>query len=430
MNLKRRNSLWLAVGLWASLVGAIRSDPVEIAKEVPAGLPRVKKVRQITEGPKHHFCACYYGICPWDSTGRYLVVLETNFSDRLPTDNDKAKICLADLQTRKLKVIAETSAWNFQQGAMVHWLGTAPDREIIYNDRIDGKLVSVILDVHSGKRRVLSRPVAAVAHDGKTAISVSFDRLAHVRADYGYAGGQDEHRDKPHPKEDGLFLIDLTTGESKLILSLDAIWNAEPLRGYEMETLFVNHVLFNRTNDRLFFLSRMRDLDNRGVLQTCCMTVDPTGANVRCVLPYAVWGGSHYDWLDDRQLVVTRFQPEQDPAWVHLFFTDGKPGLNKLAPDVLTRDGHCHFSPDGRWLVTDSYPDAKRMQDLYLLRLDNKQAVRIARLREPPSYRGGWRCDLHPRWSRDSKQICIDSTHDDTRQVYIVELDFPSTSNQ
>ena len=99
MTLARCKGLWLAALLGLSIPGMARSEPLEIAKDVPAGLPRVKKVRQVTQGPKHHFCGCYYGICPWDSTGRYLVVLESDFSDRLPTEKDKAKICLADLQT-------------------------------------------------------------------------------------------------------------------------------------------------------------------------------------------------------------------------------------------------------------------------------------------------------------------------------------------
>src|SRR5262245_23935359 len=118
--------LLIAIEVSAALAQPGDPAPVEIAKDVPAALPRVKNLKSVTKGPKHHFCACYYGICPFDATGRSVAVLETDFGDRLAAAGDRAKICLADLTTGELKPIAQTSAWNFQQGAMVHWLGTAP----------------------------------------------------------------------------------------------------------------------------------------------------------------------------------------------------------------------------------------------------------------------------------------------------------------
>jgi putative transposase len=32
------------------------------------------------------------------------------------------------------------------------------------------------------------------------------------------------------------------------------------------------------------------------------------------------------------------------------------------------------------------------------------------------------RCDLHPRWSPDGRQVCIDSAHEGERQMYIVDV--------
>jgi len=33
-----------------------------------------------------------------------------------------------------------------------------------------------------------------------------------------------------------------------------------------------------------------------------------------------------------------------------------------------------------------------------------------------------WRCDLHPRWSPRGNMIAFNSTHEDTRQAYILNL--------
>ena len=32
------------------------------------------------------------------------------------------------------------------------------------------------------------------------------------------------------------------------------------------------------------------------------------------------------------------------------------------------------------------------------------------------------RCDLHPRWNRDGRQVCIDSVHEDQRQMYLLDV--------
>ena len=33
------------------------------------------------------------------------------------------------------------------------------------------------------------------------------------------------------------------------------------------------------------------------------------------------------------------------------------------------------------------------------------------------------RCDLHPRWNRAGTQICFDSVHEGSRQIYLMDGD-------
>ncbi len=407
-------------------VWCFADEPSEyvINTDVPDGYPHIETVRQITEGPNHNFFG-YYGIPPWDESGRYLIHMQSTFSDRLVEADDRANIVLHDLETGESEVVAETAAWNFQQGSMVHWLDDLPGRKIIYNDRENGNLKSVILDVETGERRTLDRPVAAVSPDGTQAASISYARLRITRPGYGYAGVDAAEDDHPHPDDDGLYIVDLETGESELIVSLEDAFNVEPVpEGSEDNLLWFNHVLFSRDGGRIFFMARIHDVDDRR--QTAGLTVGPDGSDLRCVLPYS-WGASHYDWLDGERMVVTsRYQAET--PWLHVFFTDGEDDHRPIAPDELRRDGHCHFSPDGEWMITDTYPvGEERMQHLYLVRMDEEEEVaELGRFHQPPEFTGVYRCDLHPRWSRDGQSICIDSTHDGSRQVYILDLAFPA----
>jgi len=411
--------LRIAIPLLWAVTPVVSAATFEVASDTPPGFPKVKGIRQVTQGPTHHFFG-YYGIFPWDPSGRYLACLESDFADRLVEADDKARICLIDLETGQLRHLTETTSWNFQQGAMVHWLSASP-RRFIFNDRVDGNVVGIVYDVDSGQRRALDRPVAAVARNGKTAISLSFDRLRITRPGYGYAGGEDPYADDPHPAGDGLYLIDVETGKAKLIISLDQAFRAEPVPpDSEKNLLWFNHVLYSQDDQRIFFLARIHDADDKR--QSAAFTSNLDGADLRCVLPYS-WGASHYDWGAGRKLLMTsKFQAEL--PWRHVLFTDGDPREKYVAleHEEFKRDGHCHFSPNGKWIVTDSYPRQDRMQTLHLMNVQTKEVALLAKFLEPPKYKGDWRCDLHPRWSRDSTQICIDSTHDGTRQVYIVEL--------
>ena len=93
-----------------------------------------------------------------------------------------------------------------------------------------------------------------------------------------------------------------------------------------------------------------------------------------------------------------------------------------LGEGILTEDGHCSYSPDGRWLLTDTYPVAEPYRTLILYDLLEDRRVDIGRFYSPPEITGEIRCDLHPRWNRDGTQICFDSVHEGHRQLYIVDV--------
>ncbi len=380
--------------------------------------PEVTGPIQITNNDKEHFFASYYGINSFSANQKYATVLETDIQYVLPSEDQPATLGLVDLESKEFIPIAQTRAWNFQQGCMAHWLGYSPDSLIIYNDLRDGKFVSVILNVHTKDEvKVIPHPVSAVSPDGKEAISINFARLRITRTDYGYGGGgQDEREDVQFPEDDGLFLIDLETGESKLIVSISDVKDLVPeipAEGIE----YFNHTLFSRGGSKVFWLARA--VPNRN---TTSFTVNKDGTNLQRAFPDG-WGGSHFDWLNDDELMITA---EYDALqYAHILYTVGQQDYKRLGNGLLDYDGHGTFSPDGKWMVTDTYPrDGMREQKIYLMDMETEAILPLGRYHEPKEFSGHWRCDIHCRWSPKGDIIGFNSTHTGTRQVYIFKLDF------
>ncbi len=386
--------------------------------QVSVTFPAVSTPVQITDNGKEHFFASYYGINSWDRSQRYVTVLETDVKYRLPDENDPATLGLVDLKTRRFIPLTRTRAWNFQEGCMAHWLGYSPDSLIIYNDFRQGKYVSVILNVHTKKEvRVFPYPVSAVSSDGKKAVSINFSRIRITRADYGYGGeGQDSRKEIQLPADDGLFLLDLETGEAKLLVSVEQVKDLVPpvdKGGIE----YFCHTRFSKEGTKIFWLARAIPNWN-----TVSFTVNTDGSNLQPCFPEE-WGGSHFDWLNDNELMITaKYEGKQD---AHILFTVGKKDYKRLGNGLLDYDGHGTFSPDGKWMVTDTYPSkGMREQKIYLIDMKTEAVLPIGRFREPDEFTGFWRCDIHCRWSPRGDMIGFNSTHTGSRQVYILNLKF------
>jgi hypothetical protein len=78
---------------------------------------------------------------------------------------------------------------------------------------------------------------------------------------------------------------------------------------------------------------------------------------------------------------------------------------------------------DTNWLLSDTYPDPvtnERVLFLYDMRVGTQRD--LGHFYADPKLGKENRCDLHPRWRRDGKQICIDSVHESGRQMYIVDV--------
>lgn len=397
---------WLAMTA-ATAIGANLSARPETIK-LPA--------RAVTKGPKHHWFG-YYDKCPWDKTGRYLLAMESEFCDRQPTAKDAITVGMVDLKDNdKFIPLDTTRAWSWQQGTMLQWLGSAPDREVIYNSIVDGKPAAIVRDVHSGKTRTLARPIYAVSNDGRQAVTLDFARLHRLRPGYGYASYDERFADDPAPESLGIWHLDLATGADRQILNLKQLAAFQPDARFTGAHHWVNHLQFNPGGTRFVFLHRWRvDLKP---WSTRIFTAKPDGTDLRLHLDTGMV--SHFDWRDDATILAWVKTPKDGNKFALIDVATN--GLTLVGDGVLTQDGHCSYSPDRKWILNDTYPDKNRLQWLMLYHPEKNRRHDLNQFPSPKQFTGPFRCDMHPRWNRDGTQVCFDGCHDPERQVYVVDV--------
>lgn len=377
--------------------------------------PQISEAIAITKNNREHFYASYYGITSFNKSQKYATVLETNIKHKLPNETEPATLGLVDMKTFEFIPLTKTYAWNFQEGCMAHWLDNTT---IIYNDFRNGKNVSVIMDVESKKeKKVLPFPVSGVAPNGKDALSINFSRLRITRTDYGYAGnGEDAQGDVLFPDNDGLFLVDLETGAKKLIVSLAQIQNQVPAFTKKSVEYFA-HTRFNTDGTKIFWLARGKPEWN-----TSAFTVNKDGSDLQRSFPDK-WGGSHYDWLDEDELMITaNYEGKQ---YGHILYTIGKQDYKRLGNGKLDFDAHGTFSPNKKWMITDGYPDkVTGEQKVYIMNMKSQAVKLVGSYFEPKEYsdNGLWRCDIHSRWSPKGNIVGFNSTKSGMRQAYIYRI--------
>ena len=383
--------------------------------------PRFGNEQTLTSGPHEHLLASYFAIDSWSPNLRYLLALETDLNGRLPETNDVAKIGLIDLKDRnRFLPIAETRCWNFQEAAMGHWIS---DDEFLYNDTVDGKFSTVIVNWKTGAKRSLPYPTVAVSPDRTKIISINYARIRLTRPDYGYAGpGQDPLVNVTYPENDGLWLVDLKTGEAKLIVSIASL-KEKMHKIHKPEGLaYFCHVVFSKTGKRIFFLGRTIQ-DFKTWCETVAFTCDADGSNVRVAQD---WYASHFNWLDDDTMVLSAGW-HRGPMG-HGVFTVGKENESRrIAPRILDWDGHCIWMPGGKFISTDGYWDRNSFKrDWAVMRVEDEAVKSVGQFYVPEGYRHDfWRCDLHPHFRKDGKSVVYNSVHQGTRQIYMMGISYP-----
>lgn len=403
-----------AASLWLGCAGEAARGPAETIERV-----------QVTSGPLNHFFGYigHVGTVPWNESGRYLVALRTEFVDRMPGPDDVAEVVLLDTANDyEVRVVDTTRGWNVQQGTMFYWNPREPENQFFFNDRdpATGKVFCVLYDISEGRRvreyRFEDTPVGngGVSFDGKHFAGINYARMARLRLVTGYPGAWDWTEGVSAPEDDGIFLVDVESGEKELLVSFRRL--AEELRRewpeIDSRPLFINHTLWSRTGERLFFFARA-NFRKPGRINAS-FTVSRDGSDLRRQETHI---GGHPEWDAGSRMIgsIARRQAVFDVGDQQMVGLIGDP---ETFPEP---EGDIALSPDLNWLA-NGY---KRDGELHYV-IHNRRTGRIYRAGGYDLYgrvSGDLRCDPAPRWNRTGDRLLIPGmTEDGKRQLFLLRL--------
>lgn len=382
-------------------------------------------VKPLTSGPKQHFFG-YIGhvqTIPWNQSARYIIALQTEFQDHMPRSPDAAEIILIDTQQgNDITVVDRTRAWNPQQGTMLYWNPQKAETQFFFNDRdpATNEVFCVLYDIQVRKRiaeyRCKGTPFgnSGVAQQGGWFLGLNYARMARLRPVTGYPETHDWTVGVEQPENDGIFKVNVATQEMRLLVSFKQL--AAALRTTHPEVdgkeLFINHTLWNRDGDRIFFFVR-GDFDKPERCNIPCV-MNADGAGIR---PLEMFIGGHPDWELGHRMIG---QKEDRQI---LYDTDSmKIGADLGNAELFPKPGgDVALSPNGEWFVNGHGDKGKNHYTI--LRRSDGAWVRSPGFDQGSYTSGDLRLDPGPLWNRDSNQLLVPGLgKDGTRQLFIITI--------
>ena len=379
-------------------------------------------IKRIAGSDSDYFFFAYYDIPAISGSNaageKYHLCHRVSFMNRMPTPNDLCDIGYIDLSTGNYTSVAQTNASNFQQGAMLQWSMCKPDSEIMYNFFDGQDYRCCVQDIFTGEKRVLSRPIASVSPNGRYGISINFNRIYDFRPGYGYCNYKDKFYDEDAPADDGIFLVDMQSGESRLIADYTKL--ASTFKDSEGRKLVVNHITFNTESNRFVFL--LRPFPNNDKKWVTALGTGDLEGNIYNLCDYSV--ESHYHWRDGETLLIySNPYPGTGTENTGLYeYKDLTHEIFRYDTPFFKDDIHCSYSPDRRYILGDGYPDAEGYRAILFYDRQTKKETILGKFYGPNLNPIDIRSDLHARWSKSGKWISLDSIHEGFRGMYTMDL--------
>ena len=356
---------------------------------------------------KDNLYHCYFGYydkSPVNSSGTLAAFLRTKDGSK---ETETADVCVYDLQTKAVKVVGHTNTWNWQQGCMLQWVD---GNTVSFNAYENGQYIATRIDLHSQGTTKTRRAVYFYNHSFTKYLSLNFYRLDIYAKGYGYP----YQVDSMDFDKDGIWEVDVEDNSSTLILSLKDVM-AHEAKDYMECQHYINHVAYCSDERYIIFIHRWQV--KGGEFVSRLIKYDKERGDMMTLLDNG--HVSNYCWKSADELLIYATNRNEEKGYMIVNILTGE---TKMVEGLPSEDGHPSYSKDGKWILTDTYPNHGRKQFLFLFNVEMKKLMKLDILHSPIRYFNENRCDLHPRWSFDNNYICVDNTATGLRSLKIYKI--------
>ena len=387
----------------------------------------------------------FFDTSPFSPSMKYMAVLRLPYEDRLPLPGETAQVVLINLEEGTEKVAADTRGWESQLGANINW--GAADNELYFND-VDTKTwdaFCVKLNPHTGEKARLGGTIYRISPDGKHIISACMKRMRRTQAGYGVIIPDGlVPRNYGLRGDDGLYITDTATGESRLLVSIKEIFErAEPkidAEKYKDWEVYGFHCKYNPQGDRIMFSMRAYprandwdpyDVISVGEMHYWIITMRHDGSEMYVAVAPDEWekGGHHTTWFPDGKRLS--FNLGFDEPWVMKLTQVDYDGKNmKKILDYPLGSGHPTVHEDGRYILTDTYESEEMafgdgtvpLRWIDITTGAEKTAARVNIKNDGFKTHVSLRVDPHPAWAPDNRHVAFNGYVNGTRRVFVADF--------
>jgi hypothetical protein len=391
----------------------LRSWTVYLYQRMISLLPRRLDPPAILPKTFPNFFFGFHDKIPFSANDRYLLCHQLN-SRQANQKQPRGPIVLSciDLETDRVITLGQSLCWNYQQGSSLQWQGK--------------KLIAIYNNLDSQGRPIASRTsldgqplepikghICHIAANGELAVGYDFRALNVPDKDYGYPQTvKSGHGGYPVCLQ--VTELDKTTNPRVIVRLEDILSHPDNELELASGSHYFSHALFSRDSRHIAFFHRCRLKYGKLITRLYVSRID--GSELRG-FPM-VEDISHISWDDKHHIFA--FAKHRDKGWRYYEISHDASHITASPLMVKGDDGHPSIHNDQ--VITDTYPDKHRIQSLVLFCRKTLQSRYLYQARIPFRYRGGYRCDFHPRWNHRGDMVCFDSAESGTRSINLLPV--------